>query len=304
MRSIKLNTYHPFTKSSLRFFLSSKISNESSFHNSLDNLDLYHQPLDHPYTSVSLFIARLLFCVLGLLVLYKVFKMVRREKGLVNEVTQFYCLVMITNYPTWLLFATLNDFLHPLKDIMGQWICTLMRVVFYINFNVTIFQSFVVALMRYCFIVHEQKIRKFGKQKTKNIFLFLTIFFPILLITWGFIENQEIDTFKLVNRCYGVDHKVFLAEHSTGKQLFCVFQKIDGQYGYILNIVRQITCTTKFLVTCVVGMNLSECLIYYKIFAHMTRFDAFYNIIQTLFMYYLSILLIHFRYIFSESMKK
>ena len=80
--------------------------------------------------------------------MYKLLKMVKKEKGLVNDVTQFYCIVMITNYPTWLLFVTMTDFLHPLKDIMGQWICSLMRIVFYMNFNVVIFHSFFVAFMR------------------------------------------------------------------------------------------------------------------------------------------------------------
>ena len=278
MNSIKVNTYNPFTKSSLGFSVSSNFSNAKYSFNLLDNLDLYHQPLEHPSTAISLFVARFLFILLAELILYKLLKTVRKENGLVNEVTQFYCIALITNYPFWLLFMTITEFLHPLKNIMGQWICSLMRVVFYTLFNVVIFQSFVVALMRYFFIVHEEKVKRLGKKKIKKIFLFLIIFFPCLFIVWGFIQNQELDAFKPINSCYAIDHKVFLAElinETPGKHLFCVFDKIDGKYEYILSVVRYITCMTKQVLLILFGMNVFEGLIYYKIFSHMTRYESF-----------------------------
>ena len=139
------------------------------------------------------------------------------------------------------------------------------------QFNVVIFHSFFVALMRYCFIVHEGKVKSFGKEKTKNIFLFLTVFFPILLILWGFILNQEIDIDDGINSCFEVGHKVFLAELTTGKNLFCVFDKIDGRYGYILTVIQEITCMIKQVILIIFGMNLFEGLLYYNIFSHMTR---------------------------------
>ena len=271
MHSIKVNTYNPFTKFLLGLSFTSNFSNENYSYTLLDNLDLYHQPLDNCGTAISIFFVRLIYLILGEIVLCKLFKMVRKENGLVNEVTQFYCIVMITTYPTLLLFETVTDFIHPLKDIIGQWICSLMRVIFYMQFNVVIFHSFFVALMRYCFIVHEGKVKSFGKEKTKNIFLFLTVFFPILLIVWGFILNQEIDIDDGINSCFEVGHKVFLAELTTGKNLFCVFDKIDGRYGYILSVIQEIICMIKQVILIVFGMNLFEGLLYYKIFSHMTR---------------------------------
>ena len=139
MQSIKVNTYNPFTKSFLGFSFSSNFSNENYSLNVLDNLDLYHQPLEHPSKAISLFVARFLIIFFGELVLYKLFKMVRKENGLVNEVTQFYCITLVTNLPICLLFMTITEFLYPLKNIMGQWICSLMRVNFYTLFNVGIF---------------------------------------------------------------------------------------------------------------------------------------------------------------------
>ena len=127
--------------------------------------------------------------------------------------------------------------------------------------------------MRYCFIVHEGRVNYFGKQKTKKMFLFMAISFPILFVTWGIVENPELDTFPFLNQCYGIDHKVFLAEVSTGKKLFCKMTSfgMDGMYDPIINTMREITCIIKFLLTMLMCLNISEGLIYIKIFSHIKR---------------------------------
>ena len=274
MLSIKEHSYHPYPKPLLEFSIQKNFSSENFSYNLLENLDLYFQPVEHPATAISLFAARFLLLVFGELSQIRLFKMVRREKGLVDEVTQFYCMTAMACYPIFFGLATITDFIHPLNEIIGQWVCIMGRIVVWFHFNVSIFHSFAVAILRYIFIVHEEKVKRFGKQKTKSIFLYLTIFFPITLIVWGFVENQEIDQFMFIDRCYGIDHKVFLAESTTtGKNLFCVFSDIAGSFGYIINIIRTITCFTKAVIAFVLGMNFSEALIYYKIFSHMTRFD-------------------------------
>ena len=156
--------------------------------------------------------------------------MAKEEKSIVNEVTQFYCLISMIAYPILLLYQTTADFVHPRKDIVGNWYCVIGRITFYIQLNVMLFHSFIVALMRYCFIIHEERAKAFGKTKLKNIFLWITIFIPCLFVTWGFMENQEMDNFLFLNRCYGIDHKVFQAELTGGTRLFCVFTDlgIDG----------------------------------------------------------------------------
>ena len=127
--------------------------------------------------------------------------------------------------------------------------------------------------MFYC---TRKKVKSFGKTKTKNVFLFLNTFFPCLFIVWGFIQNQELDAFKNINSCYALDHKVFLAElvkATPGKHLFCVFDKIDGKNEYIFPLIGYITCMTKQVILILLGMNVFEGLIYYKIFSHITRYD-------------------------------
>ena len=261
------NLYNPFTNTYLGFSLSEENSQENNTLFIIDNLDLYYQPTELPSSAISLFVIRFpLFC-LGIFIQIKLFRMVRKEKGLVNEVTQFYSITSMSISPIWLLFVTTTDFLHPLKDIIGRWFCIFGRFTIYFHFNMLLFHSFIVALMRYFFIVHEEKVKKFGKDKTKKVFLFLAISFPIIFLVWGAIENQDIATLIFLNRCYGIIDKVFMAELTTGKNLGCVFS--NGGY---LDIILQITCITKGIVFILMCLNVSEAIIYYRIFSHITRY--------------------------------
>ena len=127
--------------------------------------------------------------------------------------------------------------------------------------------------MRYCFIVHEGRVKRIGKNKTKNLFALLSILIPILFVTWGVFENSRVDGFHFLNRCYGIDHKVFLSETSPKRQLFCVFasSKTSSMYDKILNITLEATCIFKAVLTMLMGGNFSEAFIYYKTISHIKR---------------------------------
>ena len=143
MQTNKEYLYHPFTKSSFEFSIPNNSSDNQSF-SEIENIDLYFQPVEHPTTAISMFIARFLIVVFSELAYIRLFKMVRKEKGLVNEVTQFYCITAMIHHPMWLFLITITDFLHPLKDIIGLWVCRLSRIIAYYQFNVTIFHSFII----------------------------------------------------------------------------------------------------------------------------------------------------------------
>ena len=267
------NFYQPFTEPFLGFSISNNLlTKRNDTYLTLENIDLYYQPVENPAVAIVNFLIRLFYISLGEYVQFKLYKMAKEEKSIVNEVTQFYCLISMISYPILLLYQTTADFMHPMKDIVGNWYCVIGRITFYIQLNVLLFHSFIAALMRYCFIIHEERAKAFGKKKLKNIFLWITIFIPCLFVTWGFMENQEMANFLFLNRCYGIDHKVFLAELTGGTKLFCVFTDlgIDG-FDNIVNLIRQITCTIKFVITVLIGLNVSEFLIYIKIFTHMKK---------------------------------
>ena len=278
---MSLNTrhlYHPFGQSSLGFSLSSNLhENRTSL--IIEDIDLYYQPLPNPAIATIQFLLKLTYTVLGEFVHFKLLNMVNKENGLVNEVTQFCCIVSLVVNPVGLLYETATDFFHPLKEIVGNVVCAAGRIIIYLHTYVAIFHSFITALMRYVFIIHEERVRAIGKTKTKRIFLILAISIPIVFVTWELVENQEFDMFLFLNKCYGIDHKVFLAELSTGKEMFCKMTPFGTNEHHPFTIkMREYTCIIKFVLSLVAAFNISEGFLYILIFSDIKRYDIFSSI--------------------------
>ena len=273
--------YHPFTESSLGFSYTKDLPHENHTSLMLEDIDLYYQPLEHPAFAITQFLLRLIYTILGEFVQFKLLNMVKKEKFLVNEVTQVYCISSMIALPFWLLYSSATDFLHPLKEIFGNWFCVTGRIVIYLHMNVAMFHSCITALMRYLFIVHEKKVGAYGKTKTKKMFLALAISIPIVFVTWGLVENQELDAFLFLNKCYGIDHKVFLAEVTTGQDLFCKMTSFGtNDHDPFTTKLRQYTCIIKFILSLVIGLNISEGLMYVLIFSYIKRYDILTSLLK------------------------
>ena len=267
------NLYHPFMESNLGFYVYHKNSIDEKDQFALDDLDLYYQPVEDPAHGITYLIVGLILLFIGETLQFRLLKMVKSENGLVNEVTQIYSISAIIMNPVIGVFVTFTDFVHPLNEVFGQWFCSIGRLLTYLNINIVIFHSFIVALMRYSFIVHEEKVQNYGKETSKRFFAILSILIPVLMVTWGVIENSELDALLAIDRCYGIDHKVFMAKNDINYRLDCVFEPSDaeGMYGLVVDNLRQIMCISKAILTVLMGFNFTEGLIYFKIICHIRR---------------------------------
>ena len=274
------NLYHPFTNSELGFFVPYSTTSNSKPYDTpfvLKNIDLYYQPVEEPGFGILYIVLGLILLAAAEFVQFKLYCMVKKENGLVKEVTQMYSLSSIIMYPFWLIVPTITDFIHPLNEVVGEWFCYLVQSLTFFHLNVITMQSFLIAIMRYWFIVHEENVKKHGKEKVKKFFAFLSIIVPLIMVIWGTAENTGLDPFLFVNRCFGRDHRVFLINISPLKffnPYYCEFENYNGKgtYGKILELFTRATCIFKTLLTLLMASNISEGIIYYKIFSHIKRF--------------------------------
>jgi len=178
--------------------------------------------------------------------------------------------------PFWLIIPSIIDFIHPLGELTGEWFCFLVQSLANFHFIVVMNQSFIIAMMRYWFIVQEERVKNYAKAKTKRIFVCLSIFIPLFMVIWATAENAELSPFLFVNRCYGRDHQVFLINISplqVSNPYFCQFGNYSDKeiYGKIVEIFKRATCIFKTTLMFLMACNLTEGVIYYKIFSHMKR---------------------------------
>ena len=268
--------YHPFKDSYFGMFLKNDTSFKVEIGATIDSLDLYHQPLQDPVIASISFTTRVAIIIIAEFIQAKVLVLIKKENGLVNDVARLYIISLMIGGPFLILFSSLIEFIHPASDVIGNWFCFVGSFMYNLCFYIMSFHSFVVALMRYFFIVHEQKVKKYGKEKVKRIFLFLSFLVPLALVVWNDLNFRELNAISVVNRCYGKDHKTFLIEASTSnatKPFLCKYEDFekDAAYGELIPILRYVSCITLTFITVLIGFNLTECVIYYMTFSHIKR---------------------------------
>ena len=263
--------YHRFNGSYFGMFLKNDTSSKLEIGLAIDSLDLYHQPLLDPvYASIS-FTTRAALIIMAEFVQAKVLVLIKKENGLVNDVARLYIISLMIGGPFWLLFSGTIEFIHPANEVIGNWFCFVGSFICHLWLYIVLFHSFIVALMRYFFIVHQEKVEAYGKEKVKRIFFFLSFLVPLTLDIWNQLNFRELDGISVVNRCYGMNHKTFLIEASTSntaKLSLCKYENFEEDVAHGL---RYVSCFTSTFITVLMGFNLTESVIYCMTFSHIRR---------------------------------
>ena len=260
--------YNPFTSSELSFFIRSTSTKTNKTQMFLSDIDLYHQPVEKPVFAYIFLVCSLITLFIGEFAHYKLYKLVSEENGLVKETTKAYVIVQMIGYPFLIAFISATDFIHPISHFLGEWFCIFAKSFGYIYLFHILQHSFITALMRYLFIVHQEWVQKHGKDRIKRIFLVIAICMPIAITAWDTCD--DFVPFLSVSRCNGIDHRNFLKLDL--KDFKFSNENSDAiETVTVLSVMRKIGCITKILLFAMVGLNIPEGLIYYAIFLHMKR---------------------------------
>ena len=270
------NFFHPFTASFLPFFEKTETEQANEKLSIIEEVDLDNQPLDEPWIATLFAVLRIFIVIVGLLIHAKALKLVSKETGILSEVTKFFIWTQIIFLPSMVGFIISNDFMYPMNEIVGRWYCTLGWSIFLFGALVITSHSFVIAIMRYFFIIYESKAEKFGKEKAKRLGLYVLILIPLIVLITGALEGSELTWMSFINKCYGNHHKVYLIEHSTissfeKKVLSLEQEELRSYSSMILAILWRISKTLRSAVVLLMGFNIVEGIIYYKILSHLNR---------------------------------
>ena len=281
MEYITQHGYNPFKGHFLGFL--SPGSNESNKMRGfiLEDIDLYHQPVEGPNIASLFFLLKLAIVVIGLYVNNRVLKVMKRQNGLLTDITMFLTYAQIIICPINLIFSTIGTFLHPLNEIIGDWYCHSASFITDFYGHLILSHSMFCAMMRYVFILHYEKVQIYGVDKVKRYFLILYIVYTLIGLIWVRLEGPELSIIHNVNRCFGKDHKIFLLETSTLNVLKHRFWKYSKagitipmqnlSYQEILQFLGSISKAVRMTLFCIMGFNVVEGILYHKILEHMNR---------------------------------
>ena len=272
----KANLYHPFKDSSLRICLKETLESDDLNGFVLEDIYLYHQPvLDPVIASIcSLIMTILLF--LGEYLHHKILIMLKKENSILNHITMVFVYAQMILWPLVIFLITTTNIVHPLNKLIGQWFCTLLRFFVYLLLNIVISHSLIAALMRYVFIVHTSTVEVYGKEKFKKLFLLLSISIPLFITILKVNDGAELDGLSFINKCNGKHHEVFLTETSTLNVFKKNFREFGGYYqhdvyGQLFAFLKNLSSIASMSAMLIVGSNLTEGIIYYRLFCHMNK---------------------------------
>ena len=276
---MELHSYHfynPFKSPTLWFFLNDPNNNYSNDSMSyvIDDVDLYYQPLEPQWIAIFFFFVRLTIIVFGQFIGTKVVILMKRENGILSEVTILFMITQMVFHPILIFFELTVNLIHPVDEVMGPWVCYVAWLFYSFSTSIVLNYSFIAAIMRYIFVVHEERVVQYGKEKVKRYFLFLSVAVVIIVIIMRIIDGTS--SLSFINKCYGRDHEVFLIETSSLAVLKRKFwESAERQHqnlvDKLLDIAKRALKVLDSIQFLVLGFNITEAIIYKMIFSHLDR---------------------------------
>ena len=104
-------------------------------------------------------------------------------------------------------------------------------------------------MLRFSSIVQEERVRRYGKKKTKTLFIVSSILMSLLVVVGGFFENSEIDSIRAINRCNGIDHKFSLISTANLNPYYSLnLVNLNSEYVFdkLVEIIRKTAFNLKF----------------------------------------------------------
>ena len=117
---ISKHSHRPFSNTSFHVFTKTSLSNHSLQGTLIDDIDLYYQPLVEPTTAFAFFVSKSSIILVGEFIGVKLLMNLKKDNSILNHVTTFFVLTQMVGYPISLVFITVNDFLHPVNEVIGK----------------------------------------------------------------------------------------------------------------------------------------------------------------------------------------
>ena len=267
--------YNPYTQPTLGFLWEdSKTTGNDTIGQLVDDIDFYYQPLEPPWIAIIFFFVRLTIIFIGEIIGKKVVIMTREETGILSEITLMFISIQMIFHPILIFFELSVNLIHPINEIIGPWICTVGWLFYNISTKIVLNYSFFAAIMRYVFVVHDDRVGRYGKEKVKRHFLYLYLTITIAQIVMKAVDGTSRLSF--INKCYGRDHEIFLIETSSlsvlKRKFWTSVQNQDKtMLDVLLHMIKRIIKILDTIAFLALGFNLTEVIVYRTIFSHIDR---------------------------------
>jgi hypothetical protein len=215
----------------------------------------------------------------GIMLYRKLYKNIKDEEHLekgkvIQRIMKTYTIIQCISWPLCLIFGGIIAHVSPIWDVVNPsimhyllllycFIDTLMR-------GHAAFNSLVIALCRYAFVVFGRQSEKFGIKRLRKFFITCSVGMPIFLAIWDFCIISHRHHFSFFGFCQDTANST--VELNDGPRLSCedvANYSLANKYLplVIVNAMR-LTYHATFIV---IYSNVPEAFIYAHIFVYSAR---------------------------------
>ena len=225
---------------------------------------------------VHIIIQALLFAI-GLIIQSKVMYVCWKEKDgktwQIHLTQSFSCTIyFLFAIPFWHISTSIPH----LSAITGEWLCYMNAFMILYGFYMITPNSLLIAVMKYMFIVHDERMVKLGERKAQRIFMGINLIVPFILATISCI-TKDFDSYSELTSCFGMTEQLKTQyntwEKNMQKFFLCNFNTNEKEISdaYTLYVIKQCFCVSKSTIVMLINTNFPEAFFYYKIFDKMKR---------------------------------
>ena len=181
--------------------------------------------------------------------------------------------------PVWEMIAGGYTFgiiphMYPPVETIGPWFCFSIEYIFHYFIMYTGIFSLMVAVMKYLWIVHNDKMKLFGEAKAISLFLILHFAIPMVVSAVNLVSNGDKDHFHAVDQCWGNTEEAENDENGV-LEYFCYYRRYEiKQYigenaGNFLEPVLRATCGFVKIFYLLSLSNTIEFVVYFYLWKHL-----------------------------------
>ena len=226
---------------------------------------------------VIVIVTQLILYVIGSYIQIKIISTCRKEKDTVWQITITNSISMMIVFSFAMIFQTVTSHVPVMSQHTGEWICFVAAFIYIYGPCIIGLHSFVVSLMKFVFIVHQDTAINFGEDKLKKVF-FVGNLVHALVLSIPAVIFYDFESMNSVTECLGLYEKVLERSNTSNaaidRMFFCKLndegydKNAEPQLSYIL---KQSFCATRMVWVFSLCSNIPEGVLYHYIFRKMRR---------------------------------
>ena len=218
-------------------------------------------------------IAIMVYCI-GTYINWKIISVCRKVKDKTWQIDIAHSVGMMIAVLVIVIFEKVSDQIAVLSEYTGTGVCYLTSSVYTYSAYLGGFHSFSISLVKYAFIVHNEKVRRYGEEKLRKIFFWGYVLHPLML-TIPTVILLDFEVFSSLIHCFGLQEELidrYRTSDGFNKMFLCKLgldeEETETSFSYIL---KQSFCSTKMIWVLVLSSNIPEGYMYFRIFRFMKR---------------------------------